>query len=679
MTKQNKTAVICSIFYTEQCIDIATYINRISFDCDVHLTISDKDAIKEFTETLEDRHKVYLYDYVDYGMDIGNFLNILEKIIEQKLDYDYFLKIHSKKDARWRTTMFEACMPKKEGCYEDITKQLDDELMTGSNAYLFDFENHFFNSDLIFKRIEEAGLKITKDEVWHEIIKDRHKEELDPSFYINFHQDLKSLVLPVHNSAEHINSSWIRDWAKDHWEKNGKKEKYRIPSEKCLQKSKNIKPYKFFAGTCFWFSKNYLQILLKTLEPFETIKQKLQKEKHITKNVVTTYTHHLEYWFGLVASYENIKKQKKLSGIRTTALLTPNIGPDSGGFRTILKQAANLQKNGHQVTLCVCNLDHLDFNMVRNQINFYINNNYKDCDLDTSKVLITNDFIYRDTIISTGWQTFQTSINYISANTGSNIGFLCQDLEFLFKDVNDLPKTHKDFVENYYRFKIPTFTLSYFLEQKNRQFNTVKKIKSTGFNANTNIYFDKKQDRDGICMLLCHPHEKPHRLPYLVEKLANEATKAFPKKKITLYGYPDKFKHGNIECVGIITPEETADLYNSHEVGLCFSTTNPSRIPFEMAACGLPCIEAKNEFTEFDLDAKNFLRISVEEDEIAIEQFIKQCKKIFKNFKNLNQAANDFSKQNFEPNKEEKALKEFIEKTLTELDIETVNSPLSVQ
>lgn len=668
MTSQNKTAVICSIFYSEQSVEIAAYINRIAFDCDVHLTIHNKNAIKEFEQTLESRHKVYLYDYVDYGMDIGNFLNILEKITEQKLDYDYFLKIHSKKDPRWRSAMFEACMPKKEGCYEDITKQLDDQLMTGSQAYLFDFENHFFNSDLLLKRIKEAGLNIKKDEVWHEIIKDKSKEELDPLFYINFHQDLKSLALPVINSGEEGEES-INSFAKDHWRKNGINEQYRIPSEKCLQKSKNIKPYKFFAGTCFWFNKNYLEILLKTLEPFETIKQKLQKEKHITKNVVTTYTHHLEYWFGLVASYENIKKQKKLLGIRTTALLTPNIGADSGGFRTILKQAANLQKNGHQITLCICNLDHLDFNIVRSRVNFLINNNYKDCGLDTKKTLITNDFIYRDTIISTGWQTFQTSINYIQANTGAKVGFFCQDLEFLFKDVNDLPKTAQDFVKNYYSFKIPTFTLSHFLEQKNREFNYIKKIKSTGFNANTDIYFDKKQDRDGICMLLCNPHEKPHRLPYLVEKLTEAALKSFPEKKITLYGYPEKFKNKNVECVGILTPEETAELYNSHEIGVCFSTTNPSRIPFEMAACGLPCIEAKNEFTEFDLDSRNFLRINVEKDETTIEQFIKQCKKIFKNFKNFNQIANNFAKQNFEPNKEEKAFKEFIEETLNELSM----------
>lgn len=667
MTNKNKTAVICSIFYSGQSVEMATYINRIPFSCDIHLAMNDKNAIKEFKETLDCRHKVYLYDYVDYGMDIGNFLNIIEKIIEQKLDYETFLKIHSKKDLAWRSAMFEACMPKKEGCYKDILEQVNNQLMTGSHAYLFDFENHFFNSDLIFKRIQEVGLKISKDEVWHKIIKNKEKEELDPFFYINFHQDLKSKVLPVHNSGGDGNAEAISRFAKDHWEKNGRNEEYRIPSEKCLQKSKNIKPYKFFAGTCFWFNKNYLEILLKTLEPFETIKQKLKKEKHITKNVVTTYTHHLEYWFGLVASYENIKKQKELQGIRTTAFLTPSIGAGSGGFRTILKQAAYLQKSGHQITLCICNLDHRDFNMIRNLANFTINNNYKDCNLDISKTLITNDFIYRDNIIATGWQTFQTSINYIQTNAGSNVGFFCQDLEFLFKDVKNLPETSQDFVKNYYKFKIPTFTLSYFLKQKNREFNTIKKIKSTGFNVNTDIYFDKKQDRDGICMLLCHPHEKPHRLPYLVDKLATTASESFPKKKITLYGYPEKFKHKNIECVGILTPEETAQLYNSHEVGVCFSTTNPSRVPFEMAACGLPCIEAKNIFTELDLDTKNFLKIDVEKGEIAAEQFVKQCKKVFKNFNNFNQLANNFAKANFKNNKEEVAFKEFVEKTLNEI------------
>jgi glycosyltransferase involved in cell wall biosynthesis len=37
--------------------------------------------------------------------------------------------------------------------------------------------------------------------------------------------------------------------------------------------------------------------------------------------------------------------------------------------------------------------------------------------------------------------------------------------------------------------------------------------------------------------------------------------------------------------------DELASLYSSADVGLVFSTTNPSLIPYEMMACGLPVVD----------------------------------------------------------------------------------------
>jgi glycosyltransferase involved in cell wall biosynthesis len=42
---------------------------------------------------------------------------------------------------------------------------------------------------------------------------------------------------------------------------------------------------------------------------------------------------------------------------------------------------------------------------------------------------------------------------------------------------------------------------------------------------------------------------------------------------------------------GVLDPERLADLYRQCDLGLCFSATNPSLIPQEMMACGLPVVE----------------------------------------------------------------------------------------
>ncbi len=48
------------------------------------------------------------------------------------------------------------------------------------------------------------------------------------------------------------------------------------------------------------------------------------------------------------------------------------------------------------------------------------------------------------------------------------------------------------------------------------------------------------------------------------------------------------FPHRNL---GVLSPEELVDLYNRGTIGVAFSPTNPSMIPFEMMACGLPVID----------------------------------------------------------------------------------------
>jgi glycosyltransferase involved in cell wall biosynthesis len=42
---------------------------------------------------------------------------------------------------------------------------------------------------------------------------------------------------------------------------------------------------------------------------------------------------------------------------------------------------------------------------------------------------------------------------------------------------------------------------------------------------------------------------------------------------------------------GVVDPESLAELYRDCDIGLCFSATNPSLIPQEMMACGLPVVE----------------------------------------------------------------------------------------
>ena len=80
-----------------------------------------------------------------------------------------------------------------------------------------------------------------------------------------------------------------------------------------------------------------------------------------------------------------------------------------------------------------------------------------------------------------------------------------------------------------------------------------------------------------------------------------------PKVKIYLYGSSQSAK-GSIwfehEHLGLLKLYDCNELYNRCAVGLCLSSSNPSRIPFEMMAAGLPVVELWRENNLYDLSPK---------------------------------------------------------------------------
>ena len=83
-----------------------------------------------------------------------------------------------------------------------------------------------------------------------------------------------------------------------------------------------------------------------------------------------------------------------------------------------------------------------------------------------------------------------------------------------------------------------------------------------------------------------------------------------------------------------------------------------------MIACGLPCIEADNRFTQYDMDSDAFVKLkpdsniileeidSIFTDNSKLEYLQKECK--------------EFSGKNFYPLKEEAAFLKFLEEEVLE-------------
>lgn len=122
------------------------------------------------------------------------------------------------------------------------------------------------------------------------------------------------------------------------------------------------------------------------------------------------------------------------------------------------------------------------------------------------------------------------------------------------------------------------------------------------FGANTKIYHPlpaKVKTEKSICFI--YQPEKPRRCAQLGLEALGIVKYRMPDVKIYLYGSNSKgniwFEHENL---GLLDLNACNALYNKCSAGLCISSSNPSRIPFEMMAAGLPVVEIWRENNLYD-------------------------------------------------------------------------------
>jgi len=113
------------------------------------------------------------------------------------------------------------------------------------------------------------------------------------------------------------------------------------------------------------------------------------------------------------------------------------------------------------------------------------------------------------------------------------------------------------------------------------------------FPVRTHIYYPRKVRCKKQVIFLARPDMPRRCYPLGIEALRIFRAKN-PKFKVILFG-SDKidparigFSHKNL---GVLTDQELARLYSSSTVGISFSTTNPSLVPFEMMACKCPVVD----------------------------------------------------------------------------------------
>lgn len=282
---------------------------------------------------------------------------------------------------------------------------------------------------------------------------------------------------------------------------------------------------------------------------------------------------------------ENPKNTGCLGNI---AWLIPDFGVGSGGHRTIFTNAEALITRGYRCDIYVNNNGSEPPIEIMSRIK-------KSYGIDFSGDIYNSHKPVRDydAVFATSWDTAFPAKNFPAKNKL----YFIQDYEPWFYPIGD---TYFSAIETYnYGFRC--ITIGKWLANKISEEHSAK-TEFFNFCADLNAYHPIKDIKSEKAICAVFQPEKPRRC----HKLVLEALKVFqtrhPEIKIYLYGSP-KTKIDDLATthLGTISVQDCNKLYNKCLVGLCISASNPSRIPFEMMAAGLPVVDLDRENNKYDL------------------------------------------------------------------------------
>ena len=274
------------------------------------------------------------------------------------------------------------------------------------------------------------------------------------------------------------------------------------------------------------------------------------------------------------------------------AWLVPTLLEGSGGHRTILQHADFLQQRGHHCALYLEDNQYLSKRGVKKDILRMFGLEFDDVQLGWANVRPA------DLVFATIWY---------SAKIVRDLPFPCaksyfvQDYEAWFNPMGD------GFLmaENSYRYGLHPICIGRWLPTKLQNCFNIRGA-HFDFCADLSTYRrlpDVKKER-AICFVF--QPEKTRRCTQLGLEALGIVKHLMPDVEVYLYGSREPgtiwFDHKHL---GMLELDECNHLYNRCAVGLCLSTSNPSRIPFEMMAAGLPVVELfrENNLYDFPHDA----------------------------------------------------------------------------
>jgi len=262
--------------------------------------------------------------------------------------------------------------------------------------------------------------------------------------------------------------------------------------------------------------------------------------------------------------------------------VVPDFGPGAGGHATIFRLLHHLERWGHRHTLWLADRTvHATPERARESLR-------ERFPLDAEVRMLPEDPspVRGDAVVATAWPTAWAvrSVRHVRRRL-----YLVQDWEPAFHPMG----AEALWSEATYRFGFALLTIGPWLAGRLRDACGAD-ADFFDFAADTRAYTPVPGDaRDPRRVAFYARAATPRRAVELGLAALELAARRLPDLSVDLFGNLRPFSGLAFPARdhGVLSPERLADLYRRCAVGMALSTTNPSLVPLEMMACGLPVVD----------------------------------------------------------------------------------------
>jgi glycosyltransferase involved in cell wall biosynthesis len=261
--------------------------------------------------------------------------------------------------------------------------------------------------------------------------------------------------------------------------------------------------------------------------------------------------------------------------------IVPGLIIGSGGHRNILRAAHFLERFGHDVGLTFTNTEHSP-----EALRELLHRHFYPFEGEVRRY--DHVFRYSDVLFATHWTTVEPALR--ARGLTNEVMYFVQDFEPMFAPMG----TEYILAENTYRQGLYCITSGPWCEVLlKREFGV--EADHFEFPIDRDVYFPRQRTRHRPNVLYFAKPEMPRRCYELGVMMLREFHRMAPEVEIIMYGSRD-VDLGSLgfpaTLQGVLpTINDLAQAYANADVGIAFSTTNPSLVPYEMMACGTPVLD----------------------------------------------------------------------------------------